>query len=212
MVAALLFDLDGTLIDSRALVARASIEALRQGAGLTVPVEEIEHTLSWTVTDRFRKFAPGRGRDLIELYTRLYTANVATARPFPGVLEMLGVLRDRKIACAVVTSRRRATAGPALRTHGLVPFFQAVICEEDVAAPKPAPDPVLAASARLGVPPRDTSMIGDSDLDMQSGRAAGARTGAALWGSSERDALLASGPDYILETPGDVVAKLIGGT
>ncbi len=212
MVVALLFDLDGTLIDSRALVSWASSEALRQGAGITVPVEEIEQTLSWTVTDRFHKFAPGRGRDLVDLYSTLYTANVATARPFPGVLEMLAALRERKISCAVVTSRRRATAGPALRAHRLLPFFQAVICEEDVAAPKPAPDPVLAASARLGVPPRDTVMIGDSVLDMQSGRAAGARTGAALWGSSEGEALLASGPDYALETPGDVVAKVVGGT
>jgi HAD superfamily hydrolase (TIGR01509 family) len=208
----LLFDLDGTLIDSRALVTQASIETLRRGAGVTVPAEEIEKTLSWTVTDRFHKFAPGRAHDLIALYNSLYTANVTLARPFPGVLEMLAALRDRGVACAVVTSRRRATASPALRTHHLRPFFRAVVCEEDVASPKPAPDPVLTAAALLGASPGDAVMIGDSVLDIQSGRAAGARTGAALWGSSERDALLAAGPDYALETPGAVVAKVTGGT
>lgn len=209
---ALLFDLDGTLIDSRALVTQASIEALRRGAGVTVPTEEIEKTLSWTVTDRFSKFAPDRAHDLVDLYSSLYRANIATARPFPGILDMLAALRARRVLCAVVTSRRRVTAEPALRAHGLLPFFQAVICEEDVAAPKPAPDPVRAASALLGVPPRDAVMIGDSVLDILSGRAAGACTGAALWGTWERGALLAADHDYVFESPGEVVAKVLGGT
>lgn len=206
----LLFDLDGTLIDSRALVLQVSIETLRRGAGVAVSVEEIEQTLSWTVTDRFRKFAPDRARDLVALYTTLYTANIASARPFPGIPEMLAALRDRGISCAVVTSRRRATAEPVLREHHLLPFFRAVVCEEDVAAPKPAPDPVVTASARLGAPTREAVMVGDSVLDMQSGRSAGARTGAALWGTLERDALLASAPDYVLETPAAVITKAAG--
>lgn len=208
----LLFDLDGTLIDSRALVTQASIEALRRGAGVTVAATEIEPTLSWTVTDRFHKFAPNRARDLVDLYSELYRANIATARPFPGIPEMLAALRESHVLRAVVTSRRRATADPALRAHGLLPFFQAVICEEDVAAPKPAPDPVRAASTLLGVPPSAAMMIGDSVLDIFSGRAAGARTGAALWGTGERDALLAADADYAFENPGEVVTTVTGGT
>jgi HAD superfamily hydrolase (TIGR01509 family) len=207
----LLFDLDGTLVDSRALVTQASIETLRRGAGVAVSAEEIEQTLSWTVTDRFRKFAPDRARDLVALYNTLYTARIDLARPFPGIPEMLAALRDLGIPCAVVTSRRRVTADPVLRQHHLLPFFRAVICEDDVAAPKPAPDPVLTASAHLGAPARDAVMIGDSILDMQSGRSAGARTGAALWGTSERGALLASAPDYVLETPDAVITKVAGG-
>lgn len=207
---ALLFDLDGTLVDSRALVIQASLEALRRGAGVAVSAEEIEQTLSWTVTDRFRKFAPDRARDLVALYNTLYTADIAAARPFPGIPEMLAALRDRGIPCAVVTSRRRVTAEPVLRQHHLLPFFRVVISEEDVTAAKPAPDPVLTALSRLGASARDAVMIGDSVLDMQSGCSAGARTGAALWGSSERDALLASAPDYVLETPDAVMTKVAG--
>jgi 3-amino-5-hydroxybenzoic acid synthesis related protein len=201
----LLFDLDGTLIDSEALVVSASAEALRQGAGLRVPVEEIRQTLALTVTDRFHRFFSGPVQPLVDLYIKIYGAGVATAPPFPGVPEMLAALRARGVRSAVVTSKRRPTTDLTLRTHGLTGYFEAVVCEEDIARPKPAPDPVLEAARTLRVPPGETVMIGDSTLDMQSGRAAGGRTGAALWGTVERAALLAFRPDFAFDAPADVV-------
>jgi len=206
----LLFDLDGTLIDSRSLVMRASAEAIQRGTGLTVSMEAIKQTLPLTISDRFRRFAPDRVEEVIHLYTKLYSANIGMATPFPGIREMLAALGTHAVSCAVVTSRRRETATLTLRTQRLEDYFEAVICEEDVVSPKPAADPVLAAAAKLGVPPGEAVMIGDSVLDLQSGRAAGAKTGAALWGSQELAALLASGPDYAFEVPADVVASVAG--
>jgi pyrophosphatase PpaX len=171
----LLFDLDGTLIDSEALVVRASAEALRQGAGLRVPVEEIRQTLALTVTDRFHRFFSGPVQPLVDLYIKIYGADVATAPPFPGIPEMLAALRARGVRNAVVTSKRRPTTDLTLRTHGLTGYFEAVVCEEDIACPK------------------------------QSGRAAGGRSGAALWGTVERAALVAFRPDFAFDAPADVV-------
>jgi pyrophosphatase PpaX len=205
-----LFDLDGTIIDSRALVISASAEALRRCAGLNVSEQAIAETLAVPVAERFRRFAADRVDELVALYTNLYAERIVAARPFSGVREMLTALRTGNVRCAVVTSRRRATAALTLQAHCLTAYFQAVICEEDVTAPKPAPDPVIAAARALESPVADAVMVGDSVLDLQSGRAAGARTGAALWGTQERDALLAFQPDYVFEDPvrvSDMIAR-----
>jgi HAD superfamily hydrolase (TIGR01549 family) len=206
-----LFDLDGTLIDSQALVIRASLETLRRGAGIEVTAEEIRQTLPLTISGRFHRYAPDRVEELVSLYNSFYAAHIADARPFPEIPEVLGALRARAARCGVVTSRMHRTADLALRTHGLNVYFDVVICDEDVSAHKPAPDPVFAALAALAVGPGDAIMIGDSVLDIRAGRAAATRTGAALWGSWEPDALLAAQPDDVFTHPREILRTLEAG-
>lgn len=79
---------------------------------------------------------------------------------------------------------------------------------EDVTHPKPHPEPVLAALARLGVGAEEALFVGDSPHDVAAGRAAGTRTAAALWGPFPRAALEAAGPDTLLAAQGDVLSVL----
>jgi len=206
-----LFDLDGTLVDSQALIIRASLDTLRRGAGINVTAEEIRQTLPLTISGRFQRYAPDRVVELVSLYNTFYADHVAEVRPFPEIPKVLAALRAKAARCGVVTSRMRRTADPTLRAHGLDAYFDVVICDDDVSAHKPAPDPVLAALAKLAAGPRDAIMIGDSVLDIQAGRAATTRTGAAMWGSWDPVALLASQPDDVFTQPWDILRALEAG-
>ena len=93
---------------------------------------------------------------------------------------------------------------------GLEPFFGAVVAADDVERPKPHPQPVLRALELLGSDAASAVFIGDSTHDMESGRAAGVRTGAALWGPFSREALAVHGPTWWFERPGDLVDVLLG--
>ena len=86
-----------------------------------------------------------------------------------------------------------------------------LVCADEVTNPKPHPEPVETAVRLLGAETVATVYVGDSIHDMQSGRAAGVRTAAALWGPFGRDHLEGARPDYWLETPGDLVPVVLGG-
>jgi len=84
---------------------------------------------------------------------------------------------------------------------GLLPFFALVVGGDSVPHKKPAPDPVLQAAATLGVTPGECAVVGDTEADVQAGKAAGARSIGVTWGYGTRARLEAAGVDYLIETP-----------
>lgn len=206
---AVLFDLDGTLLDSYQLITSAFRHACTAVLGREVSDAEVTSRWGQPLSDRFAAIAAGRIPELVAAYTDFYSLHVdQLAALFPGVREMLGQLAERGLRLGVVTSKRRASTAEALEKFGLRPFIRVAVSAEDVDAPKPAPDPIVLAAKQLGAASEETWMVGDGVLDMQAARAAGAASVAAVWGTRERDALLASDPDYVAERPEDVVEIL----
>ncbi|MGH2397213.1 MAG: HAD family hydrolase [bacterium] len=151
--------------------------------------------------------APELMEHLIDAYVAHYeTHHDRMALLFPGVYEMLASLRRLGCAMGVVTSKRRRSTMQALDAFHLHAFIRVAVTADDVAAAKPAPDPIREALRRLGGHPGAALMVGDGAVDILAARAAGVRSMAALWGAREVDALLAAGPDYVVDTPHDVVA------
>jgi pyrophosphatase PpaX len=204
---AVLLDLDGTLLDSADLIMTAFEETVR--ANLTQSVDRAEILTMWSrpIRERFRLLAPGQDEMLAQDYVRRYLAlHDARARLFPDVPDVLETLRRRGYAMAIVTSKRRATTQAAVGRFNLDRWCTVVVTEEDVPRHKPYPDPVQAAAERLGLSAAAALMVGDSPLDIAAGRAAGASTAAALWGTVDAPAVLAEAPDHRLATPLDLVA------
>jgi pyrophosphatase PpaX len=108
----------------------------------------------------------------------------------------------------LVTSKNRVGAVRGLRFLGLEDQMELIVAADDVANPKPHPEPVLSATTQLGIPPAETIYVGDSTHDMVSGRAAGARTAAVLWGPFGRAHLAPTEPDYWLERPESLLSVL----
>ncbi|HKV45974.1 MAG TPA: HAD-IA family hydrolase [bacterium] len=204
-VRAVLFDLDGTLIDSYTLIASAFRHAA--SAVLARDLADDEVTARWgePLPARCAHLAPARVPALIAAYTAYYDAHHdRLCALFPGVVEML-VRLDGRASMGIVTSKRRRSTTLALRAFGLERWIRAAVSAEDSPAPKPAPDPILEAARRLGAAPRDVLVVGDGVFDIRAARAAGARSAAAMWGTREGPALLAAGPDYVVATPDQVV-------
>jgi pyrophosphatase PpaX len=207
-----LFDLDGTLIDSIRLILESYHHTLRE---LGFPPRSDEHWLAGVGTPLRAQFADwSHDADLLEAMVATYRDyNLAhhdrMVTVYPGVGDMLRRLSDARLKLALVTSKNRQGALRGLQLTGLADYFEVLVCVDDVQHPKPHPEPVERALALLGAERREAVFIGDSIHDMHAGRAAGVATAAALWGPFGREHLEPTAPDHWLTTPHEVV-ELVG--
>lgn len=203
-----LFDLDGTLIDSIRLILDSYHHTLSQHK---LPARSDEDWLKGVGTPLHVQFSEWR-----ELPETL-EAMIATYREYnlkhhdrmvtvyPGVLEAVREIKAAGRQTGLVTSKNRLGALRGLNLVGLEALMDVLVCADEVTNPKPHPEPVEKAVALLGADPSTTLYVGDSVHDMVSGRAAGVKTAAALWGPFGRAHLEGAKPDYWLQKPGDLV-------
>ena len=212
-IKSVLFDLDGTLLDSFDLIATSFRHAGREVLGREVTDTEILARWGAPLRERFAPLTsstPDLMEQLIDAYVAHYEAHHdRMASLFRGVYEMLASLRRLGCAMGVVTSKRRRSTMQALDAFHLTAFIRVAVTADEVAAAKPAPDPIREALRRLGRHPGTALMVGDGAVDIRAARAADVRSVAALWGAREIDPVLAAGPDCVAYTPHDVVA-LVG--
>lgn len=208
---ALLFDLDGTLIDSIRLIIDSYHHTL---ATHGLPPRTDDEWLAGIGTPLRVQFADCCSDELtmeslIATYREFNLSNHdRCVTVYDGVASMIGELRRREIPMGLVTSKNRNGAIRGLGLAGFAECFSCLVCADDVQNPKPDPEPVHRALEQLGTDPARTVFIGDSLHDMASGRAAGVRTAAVLWGPFGRAHLEPATPDYWLERPRDVLDLL----
>lgn len=205
---ALLFDLDGTLIDSIALLI-ASMEHAFAGRTRRPAVPDWIAAIGTPLDAMLRAYAEDDA-DVYALRARYREHQLAhhdhMVRPYPGVAETVRALHADGHPLAVVTSKMEAGARRGLALAGIESCFDVVIGIEATARHKPDPEPVLHALARLGdAAPSRAVFVGDSTHDMRAGRAAGVVTAAALWGPSSRDDLAATAPTHWLDRIEDLL-------
>ena len=203
----LLFDLDGTLIDSIDLILRSYRHTMRTHRGEEPPDDVWMEGLGTPLWVQFRRWTQDEAeiRAMVETYR---TYNLAhhdeLVRPYDGVVEAVLRLDTAGRTLGLVTSKMRGGALKGLRLAGLETAFDVVVGSDEVTNPKPHPEPVLLALERLDRRPADAVFIGDSRHDIECGRAAGVKTAAVLWGPFDRNHLEDLDPDYWLERPSDL--------
>lgn len=199
---AVLFDLDGTLIDSTELIVESYRHTLREVAGTEPSYTEVVSGFGTPLVDNLHRLSPEPALvpRMIEVYSE-YNAqrHDDMIRPFPDAIEAAWSLKNKGFALAVVTGKRRAFALRGLRFVGLDTAFEVVVTPESTELPKPHPDPVRKALRQLAVQPERAVMVGDSPHDIVAARSAGVAAAAALWGPGCRDALASAQPTFWLE-------------
>ena len=210
LVLALLFDLDGTLLDTFDQLLRAQNEALAMFGEPPLAAEELRPLVGIPLAKQMeitRGMAGPRVAAINEEYYRRFRALVEEGvRVFPGVKETLVVMKSRPIG--TMTTRRRDTADLMLRKAGIRSYFRSVVGGDEVERPKPEPDLPRFAAQALGLRPSDCAVVGDAAVDVLAGNAAGARTIAAAYGYGRRSDLLAAKPHAVIESFADLPMAL----
>ncbi len=208
---AVLFDLDGTLIDSIDLIINSALYAFEK-CGHPAPASEAWLAdLGLPLRTMFGRFITDEEKieELVVGYREYQLANHdRLVRPYEEVATTLDDLHGRGYELAVVTSKSEPLAKRGLAHVGLDGFFDVIVGLESCKRHKPDPEPVRTALDRLGISPEAAAFVGDSPHDMAAGRAAGVVTVAALWGPFTRAQLAASDPDHYIGRMGELLAIL----
>jgi phosphoglycolate phosphatase len=194
-VRAVLLDLDGTLLDTAPEIAASATDMLAELGLEPVPAETVRTYIGKGIPNLVRRTLEaslGRkvderriGSGIESFFFHYAKRNGRLASAYPGVREGLTSLHTSGFAMACVTNKAAQFTLPLLQVTGLEPFFSAVISGDTTPRKKPAPDPILAACALLGVTPADALMVGDSANDALAARSAGCRIVLVPYGYSE---------------------------
>lgn len=185
-IRSVVFDFDGTLVDTMPSVVRGFSEAIELVTGKPVEAEELYKTFGPAPEAVFRQWMPeskipGALRHWLEFEAREGPEGM---KAFPGVEEMLAALQDGGIKLGIFTGRDRKATLRILRTRGwFEKYFTEtnIVCGDDGFSPKPKPDPLLHLMKVLNFDPATTLMVGDHPYDILAGKAAGTKAAAALW-------------------------------
>ena len=203
-----LFDLDGTLIDSGPIILASMQHAARQVLDREIAYEELAATVGGQgLVSQMQELDPERVDELVEVYRAHNDPLHEALEAFEGMIDVLPRLRAGGRRLGIVTAKRHRTVALALdRFPWLEEQFEVVIAHEDTDRHKPEPDPVLAALERLGAEPSEAAYVGDSPFDIQAAKAAGTFAVGVAWGGIHSDErLLAEAPDAFVRSPEELL-------
>ena len=207
---AVLFDLDGTLVDSVPLIVESMRHAFA-GRRRAPTVAEWVCRIGTPLDGMIREWAEDEADVALlkERYKEHQSSHHdAMMRAFPGVPGLLEALASRGTAMAVVTSKLESSATKSLSFLGLAGYFRAVVGLEATRRHKPDPEPVRHALAALGAAAGEAAFVGDSPHDVAAGNAAGVTTVAGLWGPFSREQFAATPPSAFADAVADVLPLL----
>ncbi|KGE19863.1 pyrophosphatase PpaX [Paenibacillus wynnii] len=214
MIECVLFDLDGTIVDTNELIINSFMHALKQNSLPLLSREQIIPHMGTTLQQQMRAFSGLEDVSKLELSYREfnYEHHDALVRPFPQVNETMEELRRRGIKMGIVTTKIRPTTIKALEMFDLMQYMDTIVTVNDVTEPKPHPEPVLTAVHNLGVDLRKTLMVGDSAVDIQSAKSAGVVAAGVAWSLKGEEILRKYEPDYIIHDMAEILAIVEQGT
>lgn len=196
-IEAILFDNDGTIIDSVAAITQAFEHAFMTVYGSVPPLGEFMGMVGSPLREQMRYFAPDRVEELVAAYRDFNDLHHdELVNVYPNVKETLQELSDSKIPVGMVTSKLHAIAERGLALFGIDGYFEEIVGADDCELHKPDPAPLLLCSERMGVDIGHCLYVGDSPYDLKAANAAGAISVAALWGMYEPDILRRESPRY----------------
>lgn len=212
---AVLFDWDGTLIDSRAALLAAWHESTQAVIGRRFPATAAEEREVFTLpgSEIWPRLAADEAQldALIDGFQHVYERGGGLVRAVPGIAAALEELREAHVAIGVVTSKARRRYVLDARGAGLEGLIDVAVCAEDAAATKPDPRPVVAALELLDTPAANALMVGDTVVDVAAGVGAGTAVAGVLWGACTDDELCEAGASVLLAEPRDLVAFVLRG-
>lgn len=210
MISTVLFDFDGTLVDSNQLITSSHLYVLEKhfpnqydeksvlkfnGPPLRDVYEQIDAENAELLIAEYRKYNIQHHDELVSL--------------FPDVKKSLGKLRENGIQVAIVSTKVRKTLDKGIELFNLAPYFDAIFSGDDYANQKPDPEPILKAMHHLNAKPETTVMVGDNWQDIEAAHRAGVKGIFVEWSEKTIDEIAPFKPDKIVESMSDLTEWII---
>ncbi len=210
---AVLFDLDGTLIDTVRLIRESMGYATMHVLGEELPDDELMRNVGIPLLSQMRAISEKHAEELVTVY-RAHNAEVHDdlIAEYPGTEQVLEELAARGYPLAIVTSKSSPVAMRGIELFGLERFFSAIVCSDHVERHKPDPFPLVVAARELGFGAEECMYVGDSPHDMTAAVRARAVSVAALWGAFDADSVLEPGPEFAIDRISQLTGLLAGDT
>jgi pyrophosphatase PpaX len=203
-----LFDLDGTVVDSGRIILASMRHATRTVLEREIPDAELMAAVGGPGLEaQMRAFAPDRVDELVRVYREHNEPLHDELESCLGIEAVLVRLKDEGRRLGIVSAKRRRTVELAFAQVPIAHLFDVVVGGDDTVRQKPDPEPLLYALDRLGAEPADAAYVGDSPYDMEAARAGGLYAVGVSWGRiHERDALGAA--DVVVDSAEELLAVL----
>ena len=197
-----LFDLDGTVVDSGAIILASMRHATREVLGIEAPDDELMAAVGGPGLEaQMAAFAPERVDELVRVYRAHNIPLHDELQPCEGIEDVIVRLHEDGVRIGVVTAKWRQTAELALARLRAADLFEVLVGGNETELHKPNPEPLLLAAERLGVAPMDCAYVGDSPFDIRAAKNAHMYSVAVTWGRiHDRERLEAEQPAAIVDT------------
>lgn len=208
---AVLFDIDGTLVDSLPMLIPGLADGIEKFAGVRPSDQEIQSIVGLPMAVQLQRYLPSPVRAseleaMIDYMIARFDVYKDLERVFTPALETLRACREAGLRTALVTSKNSRELAWFLQRFPGARWVDATVCASDVLHPKPAPDSALAACRKLGVASDRALMIGDSVFDLRCAQSAGLPFVAVGYGAATPEALQAEDPDLYFGTAEELLA------
>lgn len=211
-ITTILFDLDGTLIDTNELIISSFLHTLEHYYPSQYKREDVLPFLGPTLKETFEKMDDNKVDEMIATYRKYNLEHHdSIVTDFPTVLETIQILKEKGYKIGIVTTKLSDTVQKGLKVTKLDPYFDVVVALDHVEKAKPDPEPIFNALAQLESTPEETIMVGDNYHDILAGKNAGTKTAGVAWSIKGREYLEQYNPDYIFDEMSDLL-KVLGVT
>jgi pyrophosphatase PpaX len=205
-----LFDLDGTLIDTNELIISSFLHTLEHYYPKQYKREDVLPFLGPTLRETFEPMDETKVDEMIATYRKYNLAHHDTfVTEFPTVLDTVKILKEKGYKVGIVTTKISDVVMKGLKLTKLDSYFDVIVALDHVEKAKPDPEPIFKALEELGSKPEEAIMVGDNYHDILAGKNAGTKTAGVAWTIKGRDHLEQFEPDYILEEMADLL-KILG--
>lgn len=208
---ALLFDFDGTLLDTNDLIIQTFMHILDERFPGQYSTQDCLKFIGPSLKQTFDEITPGETDAMITKYKEWNTVHHdELVKGYDAVAETLEALHSEGIKLAIVSTKSREGLTRGLNVLGVAHLFEAIIGFDEVTHVKPHPEPVLLALDKLGVKKEEAIMIGDNSHDIEGGKNAGVRTAGVAWSAKGESYLQQFNPDYMLHHMRDLLEIVKG--
>lgn len=196
------FDLDGTITMSHESIYKATIQALKEfNLPIDFPVDDFYKKIGWHFQDIFDDFGivVDDLEAFINVYKSIYFDYIDASKIYPGVKEVMNLLKEKKIKIALLTTKGQDQAEKILDHFELADHFDFIMGRRSGMGHKPSPEPLRFICKELNVKTENTLMVGDSEMDIQCAKNANAISCGVTFGYRTRERLMEENPDYIID-------------